>query len=239
MMVSIFEPDSFFLLLTCEHGGNQVPAPYQALFAGSPEVLDTHRGYDLHILPVAHALAEKLQAPLYYSRITRLLVELNRSPWSPALFSEFLSGLSPIEKQTILDAYYLPFRQTVRTAIHAQLEQGRTVVHLSLHSFTPVWEGQLRKTDIGLLYDPAREGEKAFCRGWKQTLQAQFDGVRVRMNDPYRGTADGHVTALRKTLDPHRYLGIELEINQTFFPPAVEPFALALARSLQSLWNPR
>jgi hypothetical protein len=35
------------LLVSCEHGGNRVPARYVALFEGAADVLATHRGYDL------------------------------------------------------------------------------------------------------------------------------------------------------------------------------------------------
>ena len=34
------------LIITCEHGGNEVPAAYAPLFAGHEALLPTHRGWD-------------------------------------------------------------------------------------------------------------------------------------------------------------------------------------------------
>ncbi|PTM08135.1 MAG: N-formylglutamate amidohydrolase, partial [Bacteroidetes bacterium] len=39
------------LVLTCEHGGNQIPKQYQALFPDKT-VLQSHRGFDLGSLDV-------------------------------------------------------------------------------------------------------------------------------------------------------------------------------------------
>ena len=33
-------------IVTCEHGGNRIPAPYRPLFRGQKALLDSHRGYD-------------------------------------------------------------------------------------------------------------------------------------------------------------------------------------------------
>ena len=38
--------------------------------------------------------------------------------------------------------------------------------------------------------------------------------LSLRMNYPYRGVNDGHVTALRRRFGADGYLGLELEINQ-------------------------
>ena len=84
--------------------------------------------------------------------------------------------------------------------------------HLSVHSFTPVLEGTVRKLNIGLLYDPSRSREKAWCVEVKRNLKEH--GFRVRLNYPYRGTADGLITSFRKQFPKKRYMGVELEINQ-------------------------
>ena len=73
-----------------------------------------------------------------------------------------------------------------------------------------------RDADIGFLYDPARRYERKFCREWRKKLVANKDLWRVRMNYPYRGTADGLTTYLRKKMKG-TYLGIEVEINQKLF----------------------
>jgi predicted N-formylglutamate amidohydrolase len=99
----------------------------------------------------------------------------------------------------------------VRERLHAKQD----VVHVSVHSFTPELDGDVRNADIGLLYDPKRKHEKAFCERWRTELLRRAPGLRVRMNYPYTGTSDGFTTALRRIF-PKGYCGIELEVNQRF-----------------------
>ena len=98
------------------------------------------------------------------------------------------------------------------TAIEKEINDEKEVLHLSIHSFTPELDGIVRNTDIGLLFDPIRKTEKKFCKKWKAEIK-QGSSLRVRNNYPYKGTADGFTTFLRKQF-PEKYRGIELEINQ-------------------------
>ncbi len=206
-------------LISCEHGGNRVPEPWHPLFAGHEEVLQSHRGYDLGILPFARRLAQELGAPIETAEVTRLLVDLNRSEGTPGLFSEFSRHLSARQKKEILRLHYHPYRQAVQEKAAGLVAAGQRVLHLSVHSFTPELRGQVRNADIGLLYDPARPLEKGFCLGWQQALKARAPHYRVRRNYPYRGAADGLVRTLRQHFSADDYLGVELEINQRLPAP--------------------
>ncbi len=204
------------VVLTCEHGGNRVPARYAALFRGrsARAALDSHRGYDIGSLALAQALARRLNVPLIHSSVTRLLVEPNRSPGHGQLFSEFSVGLERDERQRLLDRYYHPYRDRVETAVRESLRQGRFVLHLSVHTFTPRLRGETRNVDVGLLYDPKRGAERRFCAEWKEVLRRTDTGLRIRRNFPYRGANDGLTTTLRRRFGPAQYLGIEVEVNQ-------------------------
>jgi len=202
------------LLLSCEHGGNLVPKPWRPVFQGHEEQLQGHRGYDLGIAGFARWLAGQLQAPLHLAEVTRLLVELNRSPGHPALFSEFSRALKPHERKDILTHYYYPYREAVNRHVAQLLSEYDRVCHVSLHSFTPELDGVVRNADIGLLYDSQRSREKSFCLRWQEFLLRGSGGWKVRRNYPYRGSADSLVTQLRRRFPAERYLGIELELNQ-------------------------
>ena len=80
------------VIITCEHGGNRIPAPYRRLFRGQRAVLDSHRGHDPGSLVMATALADTFSAPLLASTTSRLLVDLNRSVGHPQLFSTATRG---------------------------------------------------------------------------------------------------------------------------------------------------
>lgn len=202
------------LVLTCEHAGNLIPGKYQAFFTGTEEILNSHRGYD----PGAHDLFVFLRKLADYNkehRFSRLLVEINRSLGHPHLFSEITGKLSASEKEKILESFYHPYRKEVEKKIKEYISKDEQVLHLSIHSFTPILNGDKRNADIGLLYDPERIEEKLFCRTFKQRLLQEDQGLKVRFNYPYLGKADGFTTYLRRKF-PKNYLGIEVEVNQKF-----------------------
>ncbi|MBK4733591.1 N-formylglutamate amidohydrolase [Noviherbaspirillum pedocola] len=206
------ERDAF--LISCEHGGKRVPPQWRALFAPHAALLSSHRGYDKGALRMARELAAALDAPLFAATVSRLLIELNRSPGHPQLYSAVTRALSVAERRDIFEHCYLPYRRAVEERIADLVAQGRRVIHVSSHSFTPELDGAVRNADIGLLYDPKRHGEAALCRRWREALGLRAPALRVRMNYPYAGSADGFTTWLRRRFGAEQYVGIELEINQ-------------------------
>jgi predicted N-formylglutamate amidohydrolase len=224
------------VVVTCEHGGHDVPAEYRALFRGHAAELTSHRGWDPGTLALARELARRLDAPLVSATLTRLLVDLNRSPHNPRVFSSFTRGLPRAERRALLERFHVPHWAAARAALARSMTDQRRVLHLAVHSFTPVFDSLTRKADLALLYDPARHAERSFADRWLRAL-ARLDPTRVlRRNAPYRGSADGLTTALRREHPATRYLGIEVEVNQRHvgrggrFPPWV---ADALVRSLE------
>ena len=202
------------LLITCEHGGNRIPAQYWPLFTKYRDLLQTHRGYDPGALALARDFSRTFDAELVYSTTSRLLVELNRSPHHRQVLSDATRTLPPEERERLLRRYYWPYREWVETQVASAVEDGKRVVHVSSHSFTPRLDGIVRRADIGLLYDPRRETERGICLAWQRTIQNAATGLVVRRNYPYRGTGDGFTTYLRR-LHPHaKYSGIEIEVNQ-------------------------
>ncbi len=213
--------EPFSLLITCEHGGNSVPAIYTALFRDQADTLASHRGFDAGALELGQELAAGLGAPYYYASVTRLLIDLNRSVGHPALYSEFTTNLPARERADILAQYYKPQRQRIEACVQSRIATGATILHIASHSFTPEWQGKERTADVGLLYDPTRRREQHFARHWQNALVEALPDLRVRRNYPYLGSADGLTTSLRRKFGPDQYLGLELEINQRWvFGPA-------------------
>jgi predicted N-formylglutamate amidohydrolase len=206
------EIDSF--LITCEHGGNRIPAPYRRLFRGRRALLDSHRGYDAGSLVMARALARAFRAPLVTSTTSRLLVDLNRSIGHPRLFSAATRDAPAKLRATIIERHYRPYRAQVERLVAQLSARGRRVIHVSSHSFTPELDGKVRSADVGLLYHPGRAGEAELCARWKASLAAAAPGIRVRRNYPYAGKGDGLTSHLRLRFARAVYVGIELEVNQ-------------------------
>ncbi|HMG89509.1 MAG TPA: N-formylglutamate amidohydrolase [Chryseolinea sp.] len=159
-------------VVTCEHAGNIVPLNYAHLFHGKEDILQSHRGWDPGAVDVASALSKELLAPFFICETTRLLVEPNRSLHSESLFSEYSQGLTETEKDHLLQNYYHPHRTTVEQLIRNSKD---ATLHLSIHTFTPEWDGLRRIVDLGLLFDPERKNETKFCEDFRNKLKKFAD----------------------------------------------------------------
>jgi predicted N-formylglutamate amidohydrolase len=215
------------LVLSAEHATASIPERYQALFAAAGDALRSHEGWDPGSAELGDWLARSFHVSVHLAKVSRLLVDCNRSPQHPRLFSHYSRPLNRSSREQILADYYWPFRRAVRAAIDQSLQRHERVLHLSVHSFTPILNQQERKTEIGLLFDPGRPLERSFCHDWQKRLRTRI-GVRVRRNYPYRGISDGHVTALRRVFPDDRYLGVEIEINQRLIEPESRPWRILM-----------
>ena len=220
-------------VVTCEHARPDVPRELDDLGL-SRAVLQSHRSFDVGALPVATVLARALRVPLHAGRWSRLVADLNRSDDHARVVARRIdgspvpgnTGLSAAARKARLDRYWRPHRAEVLAAVTAAVRRG-LAVHLAVHSFVERLNGIERKNDVGLLFDPARDRERALVDRLHASLSAQQ--LRVRRNFPYFGDTDALTTSLRGRFPVGRYLGIEIELNQRLSRTAVGQRGLAQA----------
>ena len=200
------------LVLSCEHAGNSVPRAFRSRFQPPPRVLASHRGHDPGTEELGRILAAATGAPLFVNRVTRLLVDANRSADHPELLSRWAQALPADLRARAVDEVWTPHRAAVSAAVHS----AAPTVHIGVHSFTPRLRGVTRDVDVGFLYDPRRAFEARVVAAWQRRLAAREPRLRLARNRPYRGTDDGLTTALRAELPDASYAGIELEVSQRF-----------------------
>ena len=82
------------LIISCEHGGNDIPSAWQHLFCNEEGVLNSHEGYDAGALSTAQFFAQNTSAEFFFNTTSRLLVDCNRSRRNPRIFSRFTRKLS-------------------------------------------------------------------------------------------------------------------------------------------------
>lgn len=198
------------VLISAEHASCSVPEEWARLFVGHADLLQSHRGWDPGTPELGAALSAAFRAPLLAGEVTRLLVDLNRSPGHRQHFSEFTRVLPVAEQAELVRRYWQPHWSAYRE--HIERSPSR-LVHLACHSFTPIMNGKRRNADIGLLYDPGRAGEQALARRIAEAIRALRPALKVRMNYPYRGTANGMGQQHRRWFPETRLLTLELEIN--------------------------
>lgn len=217
------------IILSCEHASAEIPDEFQELFfthSHASSLLNTHRALDIGALSLWNSFKEQgtnLVSLAIKGEYTRLLIDLNRSEKHPSLFSTITQSLDKSTKKNILETYYQPYRQTILEQIQ---KLSPPILHLSVHTFTPILNNIQRQTDIGLLYDPQRPFEKEFCRIWAKSIRINSSDYRIRMNYPYYGKSDGLTSFLRKQYTFEKYWGIELEVNQKFFLNNTQPHML-------------
>jgi predicted N-formylglutamate amidohydrolase len=224
-----------WVMVTCEHGGNRVPRRYARLFGGWEHRLATHRGLDFGALLMAREIAKTFRAPLVASTVTRLLVDLNRSVGHRDLYSPASRRTSIDERDRMLRRHYVPYRAQVEGLVAGAIGHGGRVVHVSSHSFTPRLHGEVRRADVGLLYDPSRPGERGLVALWRAAFERAAPELRVRRNYPYLGKLDGLTSHLRHRHPPEVYVGIELELNQAMVLGTKSRWTRLRARVIDSL----
>ncbi len=201
-------------MVTCEHAVARVPPRWRTALAGRRGLLRTHRAFDRGAIAAARTIARAVETEVLAADVTRLLADTNRAETNPAVFGLLARGLDAEEREALLRLHHRPHRRRVaRTVDRAIAARGR-VVHVAVHSFTPVLRGRRRDVDVGLLFDPRREGEVRFAEAWRDAIRAREPRLRVARNRPYRGWTDGLATALREARGDGEYVGVELELNQ-------------------------
>ena len=221
------------IIISCEHAGNYIPKLYIPLFEGKTEILASHRGWDIGAMEVGKYVARHLEAPFFYQKVSRLLVEANRSLHNPELFSEFSVSLSDNEKKKLIDSYHQRYRQEVIDEINKAFLTNDQVIHISMHSFTPALNGIERRVDIGVLVDESIADEAQYAYYLIDKISAVIPNMLTMINLPYNGADDGFTTYLRKQYPSDKYLGVELEINQKYVgTPQMEVIKRGLVKAL-------
>ncbi|MBD3661841.1 MAG: N-formylglutamate amidohydrolase, partial [Arenibacter algicola] len=147
-------------VLLCEHASNAIPDELAHLGLDA-EARQSHIAWDPGARAVAGEMSALLNAPLIAPRVSRLVFDCNRPTDSPSAIphsSEAYAipgnkGLSADDCRARADRYYRPFHETVRRILDARAADGQAAALLTIHSFTPVYHGQKREVELGILHD--------------------------------------------------------------------------------------
>ncbi|MBC7537658.1 MAG: N-formylglutamate amidohydrolase [Bacteriovorax sp.] len=223
-----------FIFFTCEHASNAIPSQYKHLFIRFANILSSHRGFDQGTKYLGQAFGKSLKAPVVYGKFSRLLIDLNRSPSHKSAFSEMTKTLSSDQRFEIKAKYHRPHWEKIEKIIDEKMAKGFTVLHIGVHSFTPVLYNEVRNADIGILYDSRRKKETSLAISWQKSLRNNSE-LRVRRNYPYLGMNDGLTTELRERYSENKYIGIEIEVNHALLkkPEQIKMIGKLLIKSLK------
>ena len=218
-MVNVFNDTSEAqILLICEHASNFIPAKFNALGL-TQQQLESHIAWDPGAIETAQEMAILLDAPLIAAPVSRLLYDCNRPPESPTaipLASENQpipgnASLCEADKLSRVTGYYRPFEAAVAKKV-ASMEMPLII---TIHSFTPVFLGQRRQVEIGVLHDKDSRFADAFMH--QVSTDTRFN---IQRNQPYAAT-DGVTHTLKHHALPRGLANVMLEIrNDLIASPA-------------------
>ncbi len=224
----------FPALLTCEHASMRLPKPWEWPDQDRRLVGD-HWSWDPGAAEVCADLARAVGACAVLSRFTRLLCDPNRAEGTENLFRDVADGLpialnvdlKPDDRERRLAGYHRPFHAAVDRA--ALDHPGRLV--FSVHTFSPIYEGQRRAVEVAVLYDHAEDD-----LGHRLVHALEQQGLRAWHNEPWSGK-DGLIYSAARAAAAHGRRPLELEVrNDLATDPGWREHALPrIARALEAL----
>ena len=150
--------------------------------------LQTHIAWDPGALPVARCLSAKLDAPLLWPDVSRLVIDCNRALDARSLIVTESEGrpvpanvgLSDVERSRRLEQIHTPYHAAIDACLKRRTAAGRQTVLIAIHSFTPVYLGKSRPWQIGIVFGEDRRMADLLI-GELKTDPALSVGV----NEPY------------------------------------------------------
>lgn len=211
-------------VLVCEHASNLIPSEYDGLGL-SAEARSSHAAWDPGALPLATRLSALLDAALVTGGVSRLIYDCNRPPDARDAMPEQSERITVPGNRNMTQTQrarrtadvYTPFRAALARTIAATT--GAVIV--TIHSFTPIYMGEARSTEIGILHDTDSRLADALL-----ATARDHSNLRVARNDPY-GPGDGVTHTLREHALPGGHLNVMIEVRNDLIATPAEQDEMA------------
>ncbi len=224
------------ILIVCEHASNFIPPEFEGLGL-SQSLLESHIAWDPGAAHVATELSEILNAQCVLGKVSRLVYDCNRPPEAhdamPAR-SEIYDipgnlNLGNDDRIFRIQNIYEPFQDCLEKAA------ARSSALITIHSFTPVYNGISRDVEIGVLHDQDAALAEAMMMSCRE-----FTNHVVKRNEPY-GPEHGVTHTLKKHGLENAIPNVMIEIRNDLIETEVacqkmaEMLAGLISTSLQTL----
>ena len=208
-------------LLTADHAGRLIPRRLGRLGLPDSELL-RHIAWDIGIAGVTEHLSQALDATAVLQTYSRLVIDCNRDPSVASSIPEVSEtttipgnlALSAADRAARVRDIFAPYHARIEALLDARARAERRTVLVAMHSFTPVFKGESRAVQVGVLFNHDARLASALL----ELLRAEGDLV-VGENAPYAvsDTSDYGVPVHgEKRGLPH----VEIEIRQDLIADA-------------------
>ncbi|HYB11669.1 MAG TPA: N-formylglutamate amidohydrolase [Alphaproteobacteria bacterium] len=202
-------------LLICDHASRRVPMSLGSLGLEAT-LLRRHIGWDIGAAEVARWLSKHFDAPLALTGYSRLVIDCNRALTDPSSIPILSDGvvvpgnrqLEPIDAKRRQEALFHPYHAAIDEILAGFRARRRVPGLVSIHSFTPVFDGFERPWQIGILWD--RDPRVAL------PLMAELrksPGLDVGDNQPYSAREPKGYSVTTHAV-AHGYPHVAVEIRQ-------------------------
>jgi predicted N-formylglutamate amidohydrolase len=225
------------ILLVCDHASHRFPKSLGDMGL-DPFARRCHLAVDIGAGPVTETLAKSLGVTAVVHNYSRLVVDCNRQLMDPSAFLEYGDGilvpgnrnLHQEDKDLRSSALYWPYHCAIDEQVQRLRKAGPSPAFISIHSFTPVLNGESRKWEMGILWDKDEQLRDIFLTDLRAA------GYLVGDNEPYSGKAPQDFT-----IDHHAeevglpHLGIEIRQDLIDDEAGVAEIAEAMRQIVASI----
>ena len=213
------------IILTCEHASGRIPKEFGRLGLSKKEILGAKDLCDPGALEVLKILEKKLKASYLYSNISRLVVDYNRmigglnnsnnSFHAAVLKRDLMTETDGKEKIISIPLncsygkkdFVCEEKKRFEKFVAPYLDDAKKIVNkirgfekkyiIMIHSFFPTYNGDVRKVDIGVLYDQSKKISGDIIKNLRKNST-----FKIGDNSPWKMTdIDGIFSKLEKEED--------------------------------------
>jgi predicted N-formylglutamate amidohydrolase len=175
------------IVLTADHAGRLIPRSLGTLGLTDAD-LARHIAWDIGIAGVTERLSALLDAPAILQTYSRLVIDCNRTPGMPTSIPQLSEAttipgnldVTPGEAAARRDAIFAPYHDEITRLLDRRAAGGRRTILVAMHSFTPIYLGEVRTVEVGVLYNR----DPSYPSILLDLLRAEGD-LTVGDNEPY------------------------------------------------------
>jgi len=210
------------ILFTCEHASKRIPARYNNLGLSKGALAGAKDLYDPGAIEVFRILAEKFKSNYLYSNVSRLVADYNRmlggtnnkknTFHASVLKINLLTDMNGKEQMVDIPVNFFKNnkdfikeeKNRFNEFVLPYLEDGKKILGkingrekkyiIMIHSFFPVYNGDVRKVDMGVLYDKSKNVSKKIIKNLRKNTD-----LKIGDNNPWKmKDIDGIFSGLKK-----------------------------------------
>jgi predicted N-formylglutamate amidohydrolase len=225
------------VLLVCDHASHRFPKSLGDMGL-DPFARRCHLAIDIGAGPLTEKLAASLKVTAVVQNYSRLIVDCNRQLMDPGAFLEYGDGiivpgnrnLHQEDKDLRASALYWPYHVAIDEQIERLASVGPPPAFISIHSFTPVLNGESRAWQIGVLWDKDEQLREIFLEGFRAAGYYTGDNVPYSGKAPQDFTIDHHAEEIGL---PH--IGIEIRQDLVDDEEGIAEIAAVMHRIIASI----